>query len=160
GVITKCVAPFFLALRRRYATRPSASIDSLPRDTGARAGGADARWQRRLLVLAQSSRRALQANKAEHRGYGAWAHILVNRRAEVLSWVVVEAEIEVQGFALRRPRARPAFVMPWFSLLLLHAACAKDSSTAGPGAGGTGGAHQHGGAGGVGGAAATGTSSA
>jgi hypothetical protein len=37
GVITKCVAPFFLALRSRYATRPSASIDSLPRATGARA---------------------------------------------------------------------------------------------------------------------------
>ncbi len=27
GVITRCVAPFLLGLRRRYATRPSARID-------------------------------------------------------------------------------------------------------------------------------------
>jgi hypothetical protein len=37
GVITTGDALFFLAVRSQYATRPSASIASLPRATGARA---------------------------------------------------------------------------------------------------------------------------
>jgi hypothetical protein len=37
GVMTKCVAPFFLGLRRRYPTRPSASRDSRDSATGPRA---------------------------------------------------------------------------------------------------------------------------